>query len=178
MKRLLFLLSLALTPFVGSQAEPLVLDKDDHICLIGNTLPERMQHFGYFETLLHARFSGHQFVVRNLGFSADELGLRSRSLNFGDANHHLTKEKADVILAFFGLNESFDGEDGLERFAAQLDSFIKDTLGKKYNGKTAPRLAIVSPIAYEGGGGRPSDREVNRQLSLYIGIRSIHLLFR
>jgi putative membrane-bound dehydrogenase-like protein len=170
MNRLLFLLSLAFTPFIGAQAGPLVLGKDDHICLIGNTLPERMQHFGYFESLVHARYPEHQLVVRNLGFSADELELRSRSLDFGDADHHLTKEKADVILAFFGLNESFDGEGGLERFAIQLDTFIKDTLGKKFNGKTAPRLAIVSPIAYEGGGGRPSDREVNRQLSLYTDV--------
>ena len=137
--------------------------------LIGNTLPERMQHFGYFETLLHSRFPRLELVVRNLGFSADELVLRPRSLNFGDADHHLTQEKADVILAFFGFNESFDGGDGLVTFTTQLNTFIKGTLAKDYSGKGAPRLAIISPIAYENLkiSGLPNDREMNRQLSLY-----------
>ena len=174
MKRFLtpLLLVLALMPSLLVHAESLTLKKGDHICLIGNTLPERMQHFGYFETLLHTRFPEHALVVRNLGYSADELTLRSRSLDFGDADHHLTKEKADVILAFFGLNESFDGEDGLEAFGEQLETFIKETLSKQYNGKTAPRLAVISPIAFEdiGGAGAPDARERNRQLSLYTDV--------
>ncbi len=149
-------------------AAPLEIKKGDHVCLIGNTLAERMQHFGHFESRLHARFPEHELVVRNLAFSADELVLRSRSLDFGTPDEHLTKEKADVILAFFGLNESFDGEDGLEDFANELDAFIKATLSKDYSGRGAPRLAIISPIAYESlGGSLPDAREMNRQISLY-----------
>jgi len=33
-------------------AEPLVLNPDDHISLIGNALADRMQHDGWLETLL------------------------------------------------------------------------------------------------------------------------------
>ena len=57
----------------------LKLEKGDRICLIGNTLAERMQYFGHFETLLHSRFPELELVVRNLGYSADELSLRPRS---------------------------------------------------------------------------------------------------
>ena len=169
MKNLARFLTLILIALGQLQAQPLTLKKGDHICLIGNTLAERMQHFGYFEALLHSRFPDHQLVVRHLGFSADELRFRSRSLNFGDADHHLTREGADVILAFFGFNESFDGEEGLEAFAIELDGFIKRTLANDYSGRGNPRLAVISPIAYEKAGikGLPDAREMNGQLSLY-----------
>ena len=47
-----------------------------HICIIGNTLADRMQHDGWLETYLHSRFPKHELVFRNLGFSGDELNLR------------------------------------------------------------------------------------------------------
>ena len=37
-------------------AAGLQLKKGDKIVIIGNTLAERMQYFGHFETLLHSRF--------------------------------------------------------------------------------------------------------------------------
>jgi hypothetical protein len=62
------------------------LQKGDRVVVIGNTLAERMQHVGHWETLLHARFPELELVVRNLGWSADEITLRPRSKNFVD--HH------------------------------------------------------------------------------------------
>src|SRR2546421_1361702 len=96
--------------------EPLVLKLDDHISLIGNTLADRMQHDGWLETLLQARFPQHNLVVRNLGFSGDELTLRLRSHNFGTPDEWLTRCRADVVFAFFGYNESFAGAAGLDTF--------------------------------------------------------------
>src|SRR6266700_2797583 len=97
----------------GAADEPkLKLTKGDHVVLIGNTLAERMQYFGHFETLLHSRFPELELVVRDLGWSADELMLRPRSQNFKDHGHTLEDHKADVILAFFGFNESFGGQRG------------------------------------------------------------------
>ncbi len=154
-----------------TQAAPLELHKGDHICLIGNTLADRMQHHGWLETLIHARFPQHQLVFRNLGFSADEvdLKLRLRSANFGSPDTWLTRTGADVIFAFFGYNESFAGKDGLEKFKADLDKFVKDTLGKKYNGKSAPRLVLFSPIAHEDHKALdlPDGKENNERLALY-----------
>src|ERR1700730_14440759 len=54
-------------------AGQLELRKGDHVCIIGNALAERMQHDGWLETYLHARFPQHDLVFRNLGFSGDEV---------------------------------------------------------------------------------------------------------
>lgn len=117
--------------------------------LLGNTLAERMQHLNRFETLLMARFPAHQLRVRNLGWSGDTLTLQPRPLNFGDASKHLHEQKADVILAFFGANESFDGEAGLPKFEHDLAAYLETHARAHYNGRAAPRLALISPIAHE-----------------------------
>ena len=52
---------------VRGRSGALELKKGDRIILIGNTLAERMQYFGHFETLLHARFPELELVVHNLG---------------------------------------------------------------------------------------------------------------
>jgi putative heme-binding domain-containing protein len=175
-----------LTPHGSPEAEQppaFALQPGDHVCIIGNTLADRMQHDGWLEAYLHARFPTHNLTIRNLGFSADEVGgytetpefnKRLRSLDFGTGDQWLsgsapvpkpqeiadksvvnpnrfgrTETKADVIFAFFGYNESWAGEAGLPKFKADLESFIKHTLSQKYNGKSAPRLVLFSPIAFE-----------------------------
>jgi hypothetical protein len=131
-------------------AEPvLALSPGDHVVWIGNTLAERMQEYGHLETRMHARFPEHKLVVRNLAWSADTVSLRPRPDNFGDVHHYLSESKADVILACYGLNETWDyeGEAGLERFGADLAEFLKGLLAHQYNGDTAPRIVLFSPIA-------------------------------
>jgi putative heme-binding domain-containing protein len=162
----------AFTPPPGPAAEPvtrLELRPGDHLCLIGNTLAERMQFDGWLETLLQARFPRHELVIRNLGYSGDELTLRLRSEGFGSPDDHLTAHKTDVVLAFFGFNESFGGPAGLDKFRGDLERFVKGTLEKKYNGKTAPRLVLFSPIANEDlhDPNLPDGSENNRNLKLY-----------
>src|SRR5690348_10427917 len=111
-------------PSSADEASRLELHKGDRIILIGNTLAERMQYFGNFETLLHSRFPELELVVRDLGWSADELTLRPRSQDFQNHGHNLADHKADVILAFFGFNEAFAGQAGLAKFNSDLDKFI------------------------------------------------------
>ncbi|HZH95734.1 MAG TPA: PVC-type heme-binding CxxCH protein, partial [Flavisolibacter sp.] len=58
----------------------------------------------------------------------------------------------------------------LENYKAELDTFIRHTLNQKYNGRTAPQLAIVSPIAFEDLSGKydlPNGRQENINLALY-----------
>lgn len=143
------LLVLLILPTCCTAAPPLELKKGDHICIIGNTLAERMQHDGWLETMLHARFPQHELVIRNLGFSGDEITTRLRSAGFGSPDDWLTRCKADVIFAFFGYNESWAGEAGLPKFKSDLDKWIKHTLGQKYNGKSAPRLVLFGPTGFE-----------------------------
>ena len=70
----------------AAAAAPLELAKGDHVCIIGNTLAENMQHHGWLETYLQHRFPDRELVVRNLGFSGDEIVLRLRSAGFAAAN--------------------------------------------------------------------------------------------
>jgi putative heme-binding domain-containing protein len=158
---------------VSSAAPPLELKKGDHICIIGNTLAERMQHDGWLETMLHARFPEHELVIRNLGFSGDEITTRLRSAGFGSPDEWLTRCQADVIFAFFGYNESWAGEAGLPKFKEDLDKWIKHTLSQKYNGKSPPRLVLFGPIFHDPieesnrERHRPDTKTINTRIELY-----------
>ncbi|HZT80528.1 MAG TPA: SGNH/GDSL hydrolase family protein, partial [Gemmataceae bacterium] len=181
----------------------LQLRTGDHVCIIGNTLADRMQHDGWLEAYLQSRFPRHQLVFRNLGFSGDEVAgftdrpdpnYRLRSKSFGTADQwlagvapvpepnrlttrkgvrdnrlELTNTRADVVFAFFGYNESFAGEEGLPKFRRDLERFIRHALAQKYNGKSAPRLVLFSPIAHEDhhSPNLPDGRENNRRLAMY-----------
>lgn len=181
MSRVLALSLLFVIPLSVS-AQQLELQKGDHICIIGNTLGERMQHTGWLETLIHARYPDHELVVRNLAYSGDEIDgwqnaqTRMRSMSFGSQDEwlagkspipqpkklskrdegkvrenrfELTRTNADVVCAFFGYNESWGGTEGLPRFRENAAAFIQHSLEQKYNGETAPRLILFSPIAHE-----------------------------
>ncbi|MBI3462447.1 MAG: azurin, partial [Planctomycetes bacterium] len=132
-----------------ARAQVLELRHGDHICLVGNALGERMQFANDWEALLYTRFPQHELVVRNLCFPADEPFKRERSLNFGDPDQHLTHSKADVILFFFGFNESFAGQAGLNPFVADLTRLVGETKTKDYSGRGPPRMVLISPIAHE-----------------------------
>ncbi|MBI2480278.1 MAG: dehydrogenase, partial [Planctomycetia bacterium] len=163
----LALLALAYLPQL--EAVELQLNKGDHICYIGNTLADRMQHDGWLETLIQTRFPTHELVFRNLGFSGDELTTRLRSSDFGSPDSWLTKEQADVIFAFFGYNESHAGAAGLDKFKQDLTDQIKQMQAQKYNGESAPRIVIFSPIAHEDldDPNLPDGSENNKRLELY-----------
>jgi hypothetical protein len=98
---------------------PLELKKGDRVVFIGNTLFERATDFPHFEAMLHAGHPDRQLVVRTLAWSADEVDLMPRPKNFGDLQQHLTAQKADVIFAAFGFNESFGGVERLPEFRAR-----------------------------------------------------------
>ena len=147
---------------------PLPLNKGDRIALIGNTLFDRAQHFGHFEALLHRHFPNLELVVRNLAWSADTVDLRPRPSNFANLDQHLTHEKVDVIIAAFGFNESFAGEDGLADFEKALASFLTSLKTKAYNGKSAPRVLLISPIANENVEAVNAADLNNEQIQLYV----------
>jgi putative heme-binding domain-containing protein len=208
-RRLLATLAAILLFAPFAQAQQLELKKGDHICIVGNTLAERMQHFGWLETLIQARFPEHNLVIRNLGYSGDEIDgwknpqHRMRSMSFGSHDEwlsgnapcpqpgklssrdkeegakrvrenrfELTNTRADVVFAFYGYNESWAGEAGLPAFRQNVDEFIKHTLSQKYNGRSAPKLVLFSPIAHEflNDPNLPSQADVeasNARLKMY-----------
>ncbi|MFQ5735105.1 MAG: PVC-type heme-binding CxxCH protein, partial [Planctomycetaceae bacterium] len=105
----------------------------------------------------------------NLCFPGDEPSHRLRSLNFGTPDQHLQHSKADVILFFFGFNESFCGEKGLKKFTADLTKLVRATQKKNYSGNGPPRVVLVSPIAFENTGdpNLPDGTAHNKRLAMY-----------
>ncbi len=148
---------------------PLQLQPDDRICLVGNTTAERFQHDGWLETRLHARHPNHQLVIRNLGFSGDEVTTRLRSSGFGTPDEHLTRQRASVVFAFFGFGESFAGTAGLPAFRQALADWLAHVAKQRYDGVAAPRVVLFSPIAHEdlGDPNLPDGRANNDRLRDY-----------
>jgi len=155
-------------------APTLKLKKNAHIALIGNNLGSRMMNYGFFETELHLRYPDSLLYIRNMSDGGNTPGFRPHSgrptpwafpgaesfqtelSNNPDAQGHfetpdqwLTRHGADIIIAFFGSVESFDGPAGLQRYKDELNAFVKYTLQQRYNGTSPPQLALVSPIAFE-----------------------------
>ena len=56
--------------------------QDDHIVIIGNALADRMQHHGWLESYLQQELRGFDLVIRNHGFSGDQVDHRPRSVGF------------------------------------------------------------------------------------------------
>ncbi len=145
-------------PARAQQAAAFALAPGDRVAIVGAGLADRMQHDGWLETLIHARFPHHELVIRNLAFSGDEVGgyvaggdrnLRLRSEGMYSSDEWLTRVKADVVFAFFGGNESFAGDAGLPKFRKDLESFLTETKAKNFSGKGSPRVVLFSPIAAE-----------------------------
>ena len=166
----------------------------ERIILLGNGLGERFLDHPYFEAEIQLRYPDKQIVVRNLCRAGDTPGFRphpsrnsqwafpgaeafhpQHKIHAGQGQHPtpdqwLATVKADTILAFFGYNESFDGPAGLERYKGELDAFITHSLAQKYNGTSAPRLILVSPIAFENLSAKrdlPDGKKENENLALY-----------
>lgn len=150
-------------------AQEVPFERGDHVVYIGNTLADRMQHHGWLETYVHALLPDYQLTFRNLGFSGDEIKLRQRADNFGDADQWLTKCQADVVACFFGYNEALKGEESLPQFTDDLAELIDSMREQKYNGESAPRLIVFSPIAHEDlqSPHLPDGSANNKNLAMY-----------
>lgn len=162
-----------LTAPAAATTLPLTVSKGERLVFLGNSLPERMQHYSHFETRLHRAFGPQEITFRNMGFPAHTPSFRPEAgqpnpwafpggdkfrpeINAHNGKGHypmpdewLTILEADTIVAFFGFNESFDGMDGLDNFSAELSAFVDHTLSRSYNDKTAPRLVLATPTAMQ-----------------------------
>lgn len=172
MNRKIYLLVFLILPLVWScggknEVFPFKPKPGSSIVIIGNSFAEGLQRNNYFETLLHESFNDHKLHVRNLGWDADEVNLRPRPLNFGTLQDHLKAHKADVIIACFGMNESFKGPDSLDTFKEELETFLI-SLQKLNSEDDSTKIILVSPIYHENLGGElPNPKEHNKFLKLY-----------
>ena len=149
---------------------PLELKDGDRVAFIGNMLLERSQYFGYLEAMLHMNAKSQRITVRHLGWPADTVDLQPRPANFADLMQHLRHERADVIIAAFGFNESFSGPEGGDAFAKALRNFMDEIRSAAFNGESAPKVILLSPIANERVDGVDAAARNNGNLELYTEI--------
>ena len=151
--RTLTTLVFSLTSALALRAAPpekLELKKGEHIAIVGNALADRMQHDGTLEAFIH----GASAATTSRSATSASRRMRSRRAcartTCRRRTNGSTKTKADVVLAFFGFNESFKGDDGLAevqggpRQVPQGDSGARTTAARARRG-----VVLFSPIAQE-----------------------------
>jgi len=128
---------------------PWVLQNGDRVVLVGDTLVERDQRYGYLETMLTLANPDRDATFRNLGWSADTTrGLSRAGFDPPEAGFQALKEqvlaaKPTVLVVGYGMAESFDGEAGLSRFVEGYNAFL-DAVAP-----TEARLILLSPLPHE-----------------------------
>ena len=168
---LLFLSLLLLGPPASAQDEVFPIRAGERIVFIGNTFAERMQIFPHFEALLTRDQPERRLTFRYLAWSGDEVGLRPRPLNFGDIHTHLAEQRADVIVAAFGMNESYRGEEGVADFRVTLGALLDSLTTRPYNGTAPARVVLLSPIPHEDVSRVPLDpADHNEDLARYTAV--------
>lgn len=148
---------------------PFRFEKGDVVAILGNGLPDRMQHDGWMETLFQDALQDQDIRFRNMSASGDRPDSFPRSKGATTMTEYLQYVKADVVFAFFGYNESYAGIKQAAQYQQKLIDFVKKTRGSKANGKSFPRIVLFSPIAHENTGNPnvPDGKSHNRQLEAY-----------
>jgi hypothetical protein len=150
----------------------------DRVVFLGNTLIEREQKYGYWETMLTARYPDRNIIFRNLGWDGDTVWADSRGIFDPPAKGyqrmlaHVGRIKPTVIFLGYGNNEAFAGRKGLPAFIKQYNKLIDDLKNVSAKGV---RFVILSPIRYEElEKPFPTPIEINHKLELYgIALREI-----
>ncbi|MFC5051201.1 PVC-type heme-binding CxxCH protein [Rubritalea spongiae] len=181
-----------------TSGDTLKIAPNSHITVIGGGLASRMVKFSEFETELQVRYPDLKLTIRNMGDEGNTPGFRphpgrdadkqfafpgAKELvrkdlqanskpggHFETPDQWLTKLNTDVVIACFGYASAFDGPEELDRYKKELDAFLKHTKAQKYNGKSAPQIALVSPIAFEDQSADfdvPNGETENKNLALY-----------
>ena len=146
---------------------PFTFNKGDVVAILGNGLPDRMQHDGWMETLLQSALPDLNVRFRNMSTSGDRPNSYPRSPGQISMTTYLQHVKADVVFGFFGYNESFENKP--DDYQKLLVEFVKKTRGTKANGKSFPRIVLFSPIAHEDtrNVNVPDGKAHNPQLEAY-----------
>ncbi|MEX0742067.1 MAG: SGNH/GDSL hydrolase family protein [Phycisphaeraceae bacterium] len=147
---LAFVVFLAGTLFAGpiAFAEPqLEIQPGDRVLFVGNTLIERAQRYDYLELAITTRYP--DVTYRNLGWSGDTVYGEARAYfgspadGFNHLKEHVHALEPTVLLVAYGLNESSQGEAGLEAFTEGLNRLLAML------SETGARIVLLSPLPHE-----------------------------
>jgi lysophospholipase L1-like esterase len=123
----------------------------DRVMLLGNTLIEREQRYGHFETWLNLALGDKTVTVRNLGWSGDTVFGHARSY-FGPPaegierlTKHLELVKPNVAILCYGSELAFERLSGLPEFLSGYRSLL-ELIREKSPGI---RIVILAPPPLE-----------------------------
>ncbi len=152
-------------------AEPLAIEPNQRIVMVGGSLAERMNLYGNFETKLQTRFAAKRPLFRNFGWPADEVGNQQRPGNYTLIDDPLEVYSPDLFLCFFGFNESYAGAaaESLASFTQRYRAYIAEQTQRFTRDGRKPRFVLISPIAFESTGDplHPSSQTENENLKAY-----------
>jgi lysophospholipase L1-like esterase len=169
-KRILPLVGIVLAcwPVHARAADAFQLKDGDRVVLLGNTLIEREQRYGYWEMALTARYPDQNIQFRNLGWAGDTVWGQARARfgtpadGFKHLKEHVAALKPTVIIVGYGNNEAFDGETGLPHFLDGLNKLLDTLEGNK------ARIVLLSPLRQEDmGRPLPDPTEQNKNIRFY-----------
>ena len=173
MKRSIVPLGVAIVVLIGlvpafADGPPFELVDGDRVVLIGGTMIERDQTFGYLETRLTRRYPDRSITFRNLGWSGDtvegisQAGFGSPQDGFKHLVDHILALKPTVVILGYGANEAYEGKAGLPKFLQNLDKLLKAIE------PTKARLVFLAPTRQENlGPPLPDPSRHNADLALY-----------
>ena len=143
-----FLMAISVNDSILAQAPKFEFRDKDRVVLLGSTLIEREQRYGYVETELTAALAGEgkSVTFRNLGWSGDTVWAESRGIfdppaaGYQRMIEQVLELKPTVIISYYGANEAFEGPAGLDKFLTQYRKLLDDLK------PTGARFVLVSPL--------------------------------
>jgi len=160
---------LLLHPAFSASAGEFQFKDGDRVALVGSTLIEREQKYGYWELALTTRHPNKTINFRNLGWSGDTVWGESRvgfdldnpQKGFERLRDGVLAVKPTVIIVGYGTNESFAGEAELPRFKEGLNKLL-DAFAP-----TKARIVMLSPPQLVSLPAFPATVLQNKNLGLY-----------
>ncbi len=140
----------------------------DSVVLLGSTVIEREQRYGYFESSLELALGEKKVTVRNLGWSGDTVFGQARSY-FGPPEEglqrlsgHLEMIKPTVVILCYGENLAHDSLSEVPAFLTGYRALL-DLIREKSPGV---RLVIAAPPPLENlAPPLPDQTEANKSLA-------------
>lgn len=165
--RVSILLSLLLTFAFTGTVKAFEFKDNDRVVLLGGTLVEREQLYGFLETSILLSTSAKNLQFRNLAWSGDTVFGHARSY-FGPPEeglqrltNHLEQLKPTVLVLCYGADLPFEGLKNLPAFITGYRKLLDLVRTQSPNA----RVVIVSPPPFENlGSPLPNLTEANTKL--------------
>jgi len=171
---LCWLASVALGAAPVGPGKAFELQVKERVVLLGDTLIEREQLYGFVEQWFTTQSPERHAIFRNLGWSADTPAALSRASfdfetpekGFQRLKDQLVALQPTLVVLGYGMANSFSGEAGLAQFKTEMNRLVDTVRSCTTNGSV--RFIVLSPLPHEDlGRPLPDPAAHNRQLELY-----------